>query len=156
VAFSHYYRILGVPAGASQEEIARAYRKLARRFHPDLHPLERRQWAEEQMKRLNEAYEVLNNPQARARYDIALWRHLAALSRIRRRGPGQGRFAAKMRSALGTLAIGFLVMGVFFYLLDWGTLFRDSLTLGQVMGMRWVFAQVWAAVLTVILLRFRR
>ncbi len=61
-----------------------------------------------------------------------------------------------MKSALGTLAIGFLVMGAFFYLLDWGTLFRGLLTPGQMMGMRWAFAQVWVAVLTVILLRFRR
>lgn len=66
VAFFHYYRMLGVPAGAPQQEIAQAYRKLARQFHPDLHPPERRQWTEEQMKRLNEAYEVLNDPHSGA------------------------------------------------------------------------------------------
>jgi curved DNA-binding protein CbpA len=156
VAFSHYYRVLGIPAGASQEEIARAYRKLARRFHPDLCLPEQRQWAEEQMKRLNEAYEVLSDPQARACYDIALWRHLAALSRVRRGDSGQRLFVDRMKSALRMLALGFLVAGFFFYLLDWSALFQGLLTPGQLMGMRWVFVQVWVAVLMMILLKFRR
>lgn len=154
MAFSHHYRMLGIPAGASQEEIARAYRKLARRFHPDLHPSERKRWAEEQMKRLNEAYAVLNDPQARTSYDIDLWRHLAALSRIRRGGDNRWRFVTRMRSAVGMLAIGFLVAGACFYLLDWGALFQGVLTPGQMMGMRWAFAQIWVAVLAVLLFRF--
>lgn len=154
VAFSHYYRMLGVLAGASQEEIARAYRKLARQFHPDLHPPERKRWAEEQMKQLNEAYAVLSDPEARARYDIDLWRHLAALSRIRRGGSGRWRFVAKMKPAIGMLAVGFLVVGVFFYSLDWGALFQGVLTPGQMMGMRWAFAQIWVTVLAVLLFRF--
>jgi hypothetical protein len=156
VAFTHYYRMLGVPAGATQEEIARSYRKLARQFHPDLNPPERKRWAEEQMKQLNEAYGVLNDPQARARYDIALWGHLAALSRVRRGGAGQGRFAVRVKSAIGALAVGFLVLGALFYLLDWNTVFQELLTPAQMMGLRWAFAQVWVAVLAVLFLRFRR
>jgi curved DNA-binding protein CbpA len=156
VAFSHYYRMLGIPTGASQEEIARAYRKLARRFHPDLHPPERKGWAEEQMKRLNEAYAVLSDPRARASYDIDLWRHLAALSRIRRGGYSQRCFVARMKSVVGLLAIGFLVAGAFFYLLDWEVVFQEALTPGQMMGVRWAFAQTWTAVLMVTLLGFRR
>ena len=156
MAFSHYYRMLGVPAGASQEEIAQAYRKLARQFHPDLHPPEQKRRAEEQMKQLNEAYAVLSDPRARASYDIDLWRHLAALSRIRRGGSGRWQLATKVESAIGMVAVGFLVVGALFYLLDWEALFQGALTLGQMMGMRWGFAQVWVAVLMVILLRFRR
>lgn len=156
MAFTHYYRVLGVLAGVSQEEIARAYRRLARQFHPDLHPPERKRWAEEQMKRLNEAYGVLNDPQARARYDIALWRHLAALSRVRRGGSGQWRFALQVKSAIGTLAVGFLVLGALFYFLDWNAVFQGLLTPAQMMGLRWAFAQVWVAVLAVLFLRFRR
>jgi curved DNA-binding protein CbpA len=148
--------MLGIPAGASQEEIAQAYRKLARRFHPDLHPPERKGWAEEQMKRLNEAYAVLNDPRSRARYDIALWRHLAALSRIRRGGSSGWRgFAAKAKTAIGLLAVGFLAVGAGFYLLDWNVMFRGLLTTGQMLGLRWVFAQAWMGVLAVMLLRFR-
>jgi curved DNA-binding protein CbpA len=156
VAFTHYYRMLGIRAGASQEEIAQAYRKLARQFHPDLNPPERKHWAEEQMKQLNEAYGVLNDPQTRARYDIALWGHLAALSRIRRGGSGQWRFAVQVRSAIGTLAVGFLVLGALFYLLDWDAVFQGLLTAGQMLGMRWAFAQIWVAVLMMVLLKFRR
>ncbi|MCP4543704.1 MAG: DnaJ domain-containing protein [Chloroflexi bacterium] len=67
-----HYQILQVPIDASQEDINRAYRRLARQFHPDLHPLERREWAEEQMKQLNKAYEVLDDPDTRARYDATI------------------------------------------------------------------------------------
>jgi hypothetical protein len=64
-----YYEVLGIPATASAEELRRAHRKLAQRFHPDLHPSEQKRWAEEQMKRVNEAYATLVDPLARARYD---------------------------------------------------------------------------------------
>ncbi len=62
-----YYRILGVPPTASQEEIKRAYRKLARQYHPDHNPGDRR--AEERLKEINEAYEVLSDPKRRRVYD---------------------------------------------------------------------------------------
>jgi hypothetical protein len=65
-----YYQLFGLPRSASQKEITRAYRRLARRFHPDLHPPERKRWAEERMKRLNEAYAVLRDPEARSRYTV--------------------------------------------------------------------------------------
>jgi len=66
------YETLGLSANASQTEIVRAYRRLARQFHPDRQPPERKVWAEEQMKRLNEAYAILGDPQVRARYDAGL------------------------------------------------------------------------------------
>ncbi|MFF8605683.1 DnaJ C-terminal domain-containing protein [Streptomyces sp. NPDC015346] len=61
-----YYDVLGVARNASAEEIQRAYRNLARRWHPDLN---KDPGAEERFKELSEAYEVLSDPDSRARYD---------------------------------------------------------------------------------------
>lgn len=60
-----YYERLGVPPGASAEDIDRAYRRLARQFHPD------RGGTHEQMLLINEAWEILSNPETRRRYDDA-------------------------------------------------------------------------------------
>jgi molecular chaperone DnaJ len=62
-----YYEILGLPRGASDAEIKKAYRRLARDHHPDANPGDH--GAEERFKELTEAYEVLSNPQARQAYD---------------------------------------------------------------------------------------
>jgi len=61
-----YYEVLGVRRSASQEEIKRAYRRLARQYHPDVN---KSPDAEERFKEINEAYQVLSNPEMRARYD---------------------------------------------------------------------------------------
>ena len=58
-----YYKILGVPRDASQEEIKKAYRRLAHKYHPD------KGGDEKKFKEINEAYQVLGNPQKRAQYD---------------------------------------------------------------------------------------
>ena len=62
-----YYEVLGVGKTASQEDIKKAYRKLAKESHPDLHPKDKA--AEERFKEINEANEVLSDPDKRARYD---------------------------------------------------------------------------------------
>lgn len=65
-----YYDILGVDRNASDEEIKKAYRKLARQYHPDLQTGEhQKKVAEERFKEVNEAYEVLSDPEKRRRYD---------------------------------------------------------------------------------------
>lgn len=69
VAYRDYYEILGVGRNATDKEIKAAYRKLARRWHPDLHTGKDKDEAEEKIKLINEAYEVLGDPEKRARYD---------------------------------------------------------------------------------------
>jgi curved DNA-binding protein len=61
-----FYRVLGVPRNASQDDIQRAYRKLARENHPDVN---KDPGAEERFKDISEAYDVLSDPQTRRRYD---------------------------------------------------------------------------------------
>jgi curved DNA-binding protein len=65
--YKDYYKTLGVERNASEEEIRKAYRKLAMQYHPDRNPND--QQAEERFKEINEAYQVLNDPTKRAHYD---------------------------------------------------------------------------------------
>lgn len=65
--YKDYYQILGVSKAASEEEIKKAYRKLARQYHPDKNPGNKK--AEEKFKEINEAYEVIGNADNRHKYD---------------------------------------------------------------------------------------
>ena len=67
VEYKDYYKILGVGKSASQEEITKAYKKLARKHHPDLNQGDKK--SEERFKELNEAHEVLKDPEKRRMYD---------------------------------------------------------------------------------------
>jgi curved DNA-binding protein len=69
VKFRDYYEVLGVPRTATADEIKRVYRQLARKHHPDLKPASEKASAAERFKEINEAYEVLSDPDKRARYD---------------------------------------------------------------------------------------
>ncbi|RKZ81032.1 MAG: J domain-containing protein, partial [Gammaproteobacteria bacterium] len=64
--YKDYYQVLGVTKNTSQDEIKRSYRKLARKYHPDVSSESN---AEERFKEVGEAYEVLKNPEKRAAYD---------------------------------------------------------------------------------------
>jgi DnaJ-class molecular chaperone len=65
--YKDYYKVLGIQRTASQDEIKKAFRKLARKYHPDVNPGDKK--AEARFKEINEAYEVLSDPEKRQKYD---------------------------------------------------------------------------------------
>ena len=75
VKFRDYYEVMGVDRKASAAEIRKAYRRLARKYHPDVNRGDKK--AEDRFKEIGEAYEVLSDPEKRRRYDAlgANWRH---------------------------------------------------------------------------------
>ncbi len=86
-AFRDYYEILGVPRTAAPKDIKAAFRKLARKHHPDVNPGSGE--AEERFKEINEAHEVLGDPEKRRRYDELgpRWREYEAWEQAGRPGP---------------------------------------------------------------------
>ena len=75
MAFIDYYKILGIDKNASADDVKKAYRKLARKYHPDMNPNDKE--AEKKFKEINEANEVLSNAENRAKYDKygEHWKH---------------------------------------------------------------------------------
>ena len=73
--YQDYYKMLGVSRSASIKDIKKAYRQLARKYHPDLRPDDKS--AEQKLKAINEAYDVLGDPEKRAKYDRlgSSWHH---------------------------------------------------------------------------------
>lgn len=86
MAYVDYYKILGVGKGASQDDIKKAYKKLARKHHPDLNPDDA--GAQQRFQELNEANEVLSDPEKRKKYDQygENWKHADEFEAQRRSG----------------------------------------------------------------------
>jgi molecular chaperone DnaJ len=107
-----YYELLGVDRSASEEEIKKAYRKLALKYHPDRNPGDKT--AEERFKELGEAYEVVNDPQKRSAYDQ--YGH-AAFDRRQRAGTYAGGFHDPFeifREVFGSAGMGGGIFDEFF------------------------------------------
>lgn len=90
--FIDYYKVLGVSQSASEKEIKSAYRKLARKYHPDLNPNSAD--AERKFKQVNEANEVLSDPEKRKKYDQygKDWQHAEEFEKARKSRAQQGGF----------------------------------------------------------------
>jgi DnaJ-class molecular chaperone len=87
-----YYQILGIARSASADDIKKAYRRLARQYHPDLHGGAKKAEMEKKFKELNEAHEVLSDPDKRKKYDQygAQWEQAEAFEKARQQGGAQG------------------------------------------------------------------
>src|SRR3954454_8094110 len=94
VQFRDYYEVLGVPRGATEDELRKAFRKLARQYHPDV--AKDKKTAEEKFKEINEANEVLSDSAKRRKYDElgARWQEGGNV-------PPQGDWTASEASAQG-------------------------------------------------------
>src|SRR5947208_9856850 len=93
VQFRDYYETLGVPKTATDDEIRSAFRKLARKYHPDV--AKDKKIAEEKFKEINEANEVLSDPAKRKKYDElgARWQEGSAMPPPPSWGPGEAQEA---------------------------------------------------------------
>lgn len=93
MAFIDYYSILGVPKTASADDIKKAYRKLARKYHPDINPND--EDAKRKFQQVNEANEVLSNAENRKKYDEygENWKHAEEYEKARQQQAHNGGFA---------------------------------------------------------------
>lgn len=101
MAYIDYYKVLGVSKTASEKEIKAAYRKLARKYHPDLNPDNRE--AEKKFKEINEANEVLGNPENRKKYDKygKDWEHGEAFEKAQKERQQQQRRSYAEQQSFG-------------------------------------------------------
>src|SRR3954452_13743254 len=92
MAFVDYYKTLGINKNATDEEIKKAYRKLARKYHPDLNPNDAE--AHKKFQQLNEANEVLSDPDKRKKYDQygENWQHGAEYEQAQRQQQGRQQY----------------------------------------------------------------
>ena len=106
MAYMDYYAILGLQKSASQDDVKKAYRKLARKYHPDLNPNDKE--AEKKFKEINEANEVLGNPENREKYDKygENWKHGEEYEKMRQQQQSSGRSAGGFEGFSGNYGGG--------------------------------------------------
>ena len=173
-----YYKTLGVEKSASQDEIKKAYRKLALKYHPDRNKGDKE--AEEKFKELGEAYAVLSDPKTRARYDATMGLPFGAPSSIKRSRPSySSRWAAasspypspqqtrfsKWRKHLMWIdfflwlsIVAFLVVGFYLIQFEWAHVFTEPYRMEE-FKLQWILAGVWyiAFIITLVkMVPFRR
>lgn len=97
-----FYSILGIPKSADQKELKKAYRRLARKYHPDLHPGEKKAAMEKKFQELNDAYEVLGDEGSRRKYDQygPNWKEAEAYEQARQQA-GRGQSGRHPHSPFG-------------------------------------------------------
>src|SRR5258708_5760828 len=105
--FIDYYKILGVNKTATQDEIRTAYRKLARKHHPDLNPNDKE--ANKKFQQVNEANEVLSDVEKRKKYDQygKDWQHAEAFEKAQQSGGRRGKRGANAGGTDGGFGGGF-------------------------------------------------
>src|ERR1700760_1052049 len=94
MAFVDYYKTLGVEKNATEDDIKKAYRKLARKFHPDLNPNNKD--AHKTFQEINEANEVLSDPEKRKKYDQygENWKHAEEFEKQKAAQGASGRYGS--------------------------------------------------------------
>src|SRR5664279_6025541 len=100
--YTDYYKILGISKSATEEDIKKAYRKLARKLHPDLNPNDKD--AHKKFQQINEANEVLSDPEKRKKYDQygKDWKHAEEFEKARAsQGQGEQQFGNAGRGGGG-------------------------------------------------------
>lgn len=92
MAYINYYKILGIEKSATENDIKKAYRKMARKYHPDLNPNDKE--AETKFKQINEANEVLSHPENRKKYDEygKDWKHAEDFEKAKQQQQTQNPF----------------------------------------------------------------
>ncbi|GGG33478.1 DnaJ C-terminal domain-containing protein [Bizionia arctica] len=90
MSYIDYYKMLGIPKNATEKDIKKAFRKLARKYHPDLNPNDKE--AEKKFKEINEANEVLSHPENRKKYDEhgKDWKHAEEFEKAKQQQQYQG------------------------------------------------------------------
>ena len=93
--FIDYYKLLGVDKNATPDDIKKAYRKLARKLHPDLNPNDKE--AHKKFQQLNEANEVLSDPEKRKKYDQygKDWKHAEQFEQAQQSRPGGQQYGGQ-------------------------------------------------------------